>query len=84
MLTGVLWEYAISEILNKRFLYYLEKIEKEGVCVLENQVYFRKQTEDVYQASGTLTVTEPVNEYRDVDETEWRIEQIDEFDGNND
>lgn len=77
-------EEELKKILNKRFLYYVEKIEKEGVSVLENQVYFKKQTEDIYQASGTLTVTEPANEYQDVDESEWRIEQIDEFDGDND
>ena len=74
----------MKKILNERFLYYIEKIKKEGVDILENRVFFKKQTENIYQASGTLIVTEPVNEYRDMDETEWRIEQIDEFDGNND
>ena len=77
-------EDEMKKILNERFLYYIEKIKKEGVDILENRVFFKKQTENIYQASGTLIVTEPVNEYRDMDETEWRIEQIDEFDGNND
>lgn len=80
-------EYSVSdvkEILNDRFLYYLEKIEKEGVCVLEKKVCFKRQTKNVYQMVGNLTVTEPVNEYREVEETEWRLEQTDELDGNND
>lgn len=68
-----------KEILNSRFKNYLEKIQQSGVSVLEHNVTFHT-SEDHYFVKGKLSVTEPVTEYKIVEESEWRSEEKDEFD----
>lgn len=65
-----------KEILNKRFSNYLEKIRQNGVSVLKHNVSFQTN-QKAYIANGNLSVTEPVTEYKLVDESEWRSEEQD-------
>ncbi|MCI8408239.1 MAG: sporulation protein YqfD [Lachnospiraceae bacterium] len=71
-----------KEILNKRFSNYLEKIRQNGVSVLKHNVRFQAN-QKAYVANGNLFVTEPVTEYKLVDESEWRSEEQDGLNRNN-
>lgn len=71
-----------KEILNKRFSNYLEKIQQNGVSVLKHNVSFQAN-QKAYIAKGNLSVTEPVTEYKVVEESEWRLEEQNEFDRDN-
>ena len=71
-----------KSILNKRFSNYIEKIEKNGVSVLGHNVSFQTG-QNTYMANGTLSVTEPVTEYKVVKEREWMVKEQNEFDRDN-
>ena len=49
--------------------------------IVENNVKIKFDQKDCVSA-GTLTVLEPVNETKKINETEWRIKKSDEHSGN--
>ena len=71
-----------KEILNNRFSNYLEKIQQNGVSVIKHNVSFQTG-QKAYVVNGNLSVTEPVTEYKIVEESEWRSEKQDESNRDN-
>lgn len=72
-----------KRILKNRYRQYLKRLKEQNVCVKEEKVVFKKKGHTFF-ATGTLVVTEPVHEYQEVKETEWRMNQPDELSGDND
>ncbi|MBQ3600313.1 MAG: sporulation protein YqfD [Lachnospiraceae bacterium] len=72
-----------KDVLNSRFKEYISKIKENGAVIIENRVKFLIEKGE-YLAQGKLVVTEPAREYQRVDESEWRMEESNEFNGAND
>lgn len=76
--------YSKEELVAKQNAYfslYVEQLRKEGVQIKENHVKIKMDQKNCV-SSGTLTVLEPVNETKKINETEWRIKKPDEHSGN--
>lgn len=74
-------EEAIA-IAKARLKRYFDRLSENGVLILENNVTITIRN-NVCTAEGRIIVEEPAWEYRTIDEIEWRIEQIDEHNGDN-
>lgn len=70
------------EIAKSRIKRYFDKLGENNVNILNNniKIYIKN---DVCIAEGRIIVEEPGWEYKLIDESEWRIEQTDELNGNN-
>lgn len=76
--------YSRKEILKLAkdwFSFYLEKLEEKKIKLLKNQVEL-KITKDKCIASGSLYVSEPVQTYRKITDSEWRNTETDEYSRN--
>lgn len=76
--------YSQEELIKKQneyFRLYVEELKKANVKIIENNVKIRMDKKNCV-SSGTLTVLEPVNETKKINETEWRISKTDEHSGN--
>lgn len=71
-----------SSIAKDRLKRYLDRLSENGVLILENNVTITIKN-NVCLTEGRIIVEEPAWEYRTIDESEWRIEQIDEHNGDN-
>ncbi len=74
-------EEAVS-IAKARLKRYLDRLSENGVLILENNVTISIEN-NICTAKGRIIVEEPAWEYRSIDESEWRIEQTDEHNGDN-
>lgn len=72
---------AIS-LAQARLKRYLEKLVENGVTIIENNVIFTIENNSCI-AKGRIIVEEPAWEYLEVQDSEWRIEQTDEYNGDN-
>ncbi len=75
-------EEEATSIAKDRLKRYFDRLSENGVLILENNVTITIKN-NVCVAQGRIVVEEPAWEYRIIDESEWRIEQIDEHNGNN-
>lgn len=71
-------EEAIS-LAKERLSRYFDRLTENEVYIIENNVTISIK-DDRCIAKGRILVEEPAWEYRAVEESEWRIEQIDELD----
>lgn len=72
--------YSIDEareIMNKKLSLYLEKLMKKGVVVIENNVKIVLK-DKTYIARGKIIVEESAIGEKKIDDSEWRIINIDE------
>ena len=74
-------EEAIS-IAKARLLRYFDTLIENDVIILENNVTITIEN-NYCITKGRLIVEEPAWEYKTILESEWRIEQIDELNGDN-
>lgn len=74
-------EEAIA-IAKSRLKRYLDRLIANNVLIIENNVTITIENNTCI-AKGRILVEEPAWEYKTVDESEWRIEQTDEHNGNN-
>lgn len=72
---------AIS-IAKDRLKAYFDKLGENGVYIYRNNVKIDVNSSSC-TARGVILVEEPAWEYKLVDESEWRINQTDEYNGNN-
>lgn len=61
---------------------YFDRLAENDVLILENNVTITIE-DNLCIAQGKIIVDEPAWEYKIIQESEWRIEQIDEHNGNN-
>lgn len=76
-------ETEAKALLEEQYMRYENELEEQGTSVLQKKIDFVKQKND-YVLKGKLLVEKSVKEYQKVTEQEWRLEQTDEFDGDND
>ncbi len=74
-------EEAIT-IAEKKLNRYLKQLMDHGVIITENNVKITIEN-NICIAKGRILVEEPAWEYKPVQESEWRIEQKDEHNGDN-
>lgn len=74
-------EEAIS-IAKNRLERYFQRLSENGVLITENNVTIVIEN-NICIAKGRIMVEEPAWEYKTIDESEWRIEQTDEHNGDN-
>jgi len=72
---------AIS-IAKERIKRYFDRLIENGVLILENNVKITIEN-NVCIAKGRIIVEEPAWEYKTIQDSEWRIEQTDEHNGDN-
>ncbi len=70
------------EIGKSRFQSYLDKLIENDVSIIDNNVTISIKNNKCV-AEGRIFVEEPAWEYKRIDQDEWRMEQIDELDGDN-
>lgn len=70
------------ELANKKLKRYFDKLVENGVYIIENNVTIEIKNNSCI-ARGRILVEENAWEYKIIDESEWRIEQTDEHNGNN-
>lgn len=77
--------YTREELMEKQnqyFSLYIDGLKEAGVTIVSNHVKIKMDKKNCVSA-GTLTVLEPVQETKKINETEWRIRKPDEHSGNN-
>jgi len=78
-------KYSESEAIDlakERINRYFSKLSEKGVSITRNNVK-TEIIDNMCVSKGRIHVLEPAWEYRIVDESEWRINRIDEHNGNN-
>lgn len=75
-------EEEAMDIAGNKLKRYFEKLNENGVHILKNNVKIYIKN-NYCIAEGRIFVEEPAWEYKIIDESEWRIEQTDELNGNN-
>ncbi len=75
-------EEEATAIAKARLKRYFDRLSENGVLILENNVTIIIKN-NLCTAEGRIIVEEPAWEYKTIDENEWRIEQIDEHNGDN-
>lgn len=76
--------YSKEELMEKQNAYfklYVEELQEAGVSIKQNNVKLKMDKKNCI-SQGTLTVLEPVNETKKINEAEWRISETDEHSGN--
>lgn len=77
--------YSQEELVEKQNAYfqlYVEGLQDSGVSIQKNNVKLKMDKKNCV-SSGTLTVLEPVNETKKINESEWRMSETDEHSGDN-
>lgn len=74
-------EEAIS-IAKEKLKRYFDQLNENGVLILENNVTITIENNSCI-TQGRIIVEEPAWEYKTIQESEWRIEQTDEHNGDN-
>lgn len=69
-------------IANSKLKRYFDSLTEKGVIITENNVKITIENNTCI-AQGRILVEEPAWEYRTIQESEWRIEQTDEHNGDN-
>jgi len=69
-------------IAEARLQRYFDRLNKNGVKILENNVKIAIENNSC-TAQGRIIVEEPAWEYKTIQDSEWRIEQTDEHNGDN-
>lgn len=75
-------EEEASRIASEKLNRYFDRLSENGVLILENNVTIRVEN-NICITEGRIIVEEPAWEYKTIDESEWRIEQTDEHNGDN-
>lgn len=75
-------ESEAKELAKEKLKRYFDKLSGNGVSILKNNVNITVNNNKCI-AEGRIFVEEPAWEYKVIDESEWRIEQTDEHNGNN-
>ncbi len=75
-------EDAAIKIANAKLNRYLQRLSELGVIITENSVKISIEN-NACIAQGRVIVEEPAWKYQKVQESEWRIEQTDEHNGDN-
>lgn len=70
------------DIAKNRIQRYFDKLSEKEVNIKKNNIKIDIKN-DICIAKGRIFVEEPAWEYKLIDENEWRIEQTDEYNGNN-
>lgn len=76
-------EEEAKEILLQQYKQYKEKLIQNEKEVKEKEITFQKK-ENCVEISTQLIIEEVVKKYQKVQDEEWRLEQVNEFDGDND
>jgi similar to stage IV sporulation protein len=74
-------EDQAREIAKDRVKRYFDSLSENGVNILKNNIKINISN-NICIAQGRIYVEEPAWEYKLIDESEWRIEQTDEYNGN--
>ena len=61
----------------------MESLEEKGVLIIENNVKIEIK-DGICLAKGNILVEEDIIEYKEVEESEWRIIEEDELNGGSD
>jgi similar to stage IV sporulation protein len=75
-------EEEATDIAKSRLKRYFDKLGESGVYITKNNVTIDINN-NICTAAGIILVEEPAWEYKIIDESEWRIEQTDEHNGDN-
>ena len=67
-----------KKIANNKLLRYFKQLVNNGVTILDNNIEITIENNSCI-TQGRIIVKEPAWEYQKVQESEWRIEQTDEF-----
>lgn len=76
-------ETEAKALLEEQYMRYEKEQAEQGISILHKKIDFVKQKNN-YVLKGKLLVEKNVKEYQKVTKQEWRLEQTDEFDGDND
>ena len=76
-------EKEVQQIANTWFEAYLKALQEKGIAILENQVSMNI-TKEKCVVAGKLYISEPVQTYRKITDSEWRSIEADEYSGNDD
>lgn len=76
-------EDEAKKLLLNQYKQYKKKLMQDEKKVKEKEIAFEKKANCV-EISVQLTIEEVVKEYQKVQDGEWRLEQVDEIDGDND
>ncbi len=71
-----------EDIANNKLKRYFDRLGENGVYITRNNVTIDVNSSTCI-AEGRILVEEPAWEYKTIDESEWRIEQTDEHNGDN-
>lgn len=71
-----------EEIVEHELMRYLNYLSSHGVELLRNEVLIQSN-DKICEAKGKIIVNEPAWEYKKIDDSEWRLEDVNESDGNN-
>ncbi|SHO50221.1 sporulation protein YqfD [Anaerocolumna xylanovorans] len=74
-------EAEAKALAGKRLERFIKKLKERDVTILENNVQVAVKG-NVCTANGKLVVLESVKDYKAIDDSEWRIIDTDESDGN--
>ena len=61
----------------------MENLEEKGVIIIDNNVKIEIE-KDLCLAKGNIIVEESIIDYKIIHESEWRIEEEDELNGDSD
>jgi similar to stage IV sporulation protein len=75
-------ENEALEIAKNKLQRYFDKLSENKVTITKNNVDTTIKNNTCI-SKGRILVEEPAWEYKIIDESEWRIEQTDEYNGNN-
>lgn len=75
-------EEEAASIAKEKLNRYLDRLTENGVLILENSVKITIENNKCI-TKGRIIVEEPAWEYKTIQESEWRIEQTDEHNGDN-
>jgi similar to stage IV sporulation protein len=77
-------KYSKNQAIDKareELVQYIEKLKEKGVSIIENNVKILLDNNKC-TSTGKIVVQVPENSYRKIEESEWRIQQTDEPNGN--
>lgn len=75
-------ENEAIDIAKNRLQRYYDRLSENGVNIIKDNIKINFKNDNCI-AEGRIFVEEPAWEYKIIDESEWRIEQTDEHNGNN-
>lgn len=76
-------EKEAKELLRKQYEQYKEKMTENEKVVKDKKIAFQKNGNCI-KISVQFTIEEVVKNYKEVQDEEWRLEQVDGFNGDND